>query len=134
MSISKSGASVEIIRFLEWDETDAAGHHHYASVFRWVEELEAKLYRDLGLPVTLFGQIPRVKVQMEYRRRIFFGEVVKTELKVIRVGNSSMELDFKAFVGNEIAAEGNYIIVHSPDKESGSKPWPIEWKKKFLNE
>ncbi|MEY4959739.1 MAG: hypothetical protein RL271_1113, partial [Actinomycetota bacterium] len=54
MSNSNAGASVEIIRFLEWDETDAAGHHHYASVFRWVEELEAKLYRDLGLPVTLF--------------------------------------------------------------------------------
>ncbi|MEI7454354.1 MAG: acyl-CoA thioesterase [Actinobacteria bacterium] len=134
MSNSNAGASVEIIRFLEWDETDAAGHHHYASVFRWVEELEAKLYRDLGLPVTLFGQIPRVKVQMEYRRRIFFGEVVRTQLNVIRVGNSSMELDFKAFVGDEIAAEGNYIIVHSPDKETGSKPWPAEWKKKFLNE
>jgi hypothetical protein len=45
-----------------------------------------------------------------------------------------MELDFKAFVGDEIAAEGNYIIVHSPDKETGSKTWPVEWKKKFLNE
>ncbi|MEY4100842.1 MAG: hypothetical protein RLZZ567_84, partial [Actinomycetota bacterium] len=40
MANSSSGAAVEITRFLEWDETDAAGHHHYASVFRWVEELE----------------------------------------------------------------------------------------------
>ena len=61
MNNSNTGASVEIIRFLEWDETDAAGHHHYASVFRWVEELEAKLYRDLGLPVTLFGQFQELR-------------------------------------------------------------------------
>ena len=63
-----AGASVEIKRFLEWAETDAAGHQHYSSAFRWVEECEAALYRSVGLPSTLFGQIPRVKVAMEYKR------------------------------------------------------------------
>ena len=71
-----AGASVEIKRFLEWAETDAAGHQHYSSAFRWVEECEAALYRSVGLPSTLFGQIPRVKVTMEYKRRIFFGEEI----------------------------------------------------------
>ena len=67
-----NGASVELTHFLEWDETDAAGHQHYASIFGWVEACESALYRKLGLPSTLFGQIPRVKVEMQYRRRIFF--------------------------------------------------------------
>jgi acyl-CoA thioesterase FadM len=127
-----NGASVEITHFLEWDETDAAGHQHYASIFGWVEACESALYRKLGLPSTLFGQIPRVKVEMQYRRRIFFGEEIRSTLKVVRVGNSSMEFAFQAFVGNEIAAEGSYIIVHSPSKEAGSQPWPPEWKSKFL--
>ncbi len=127
-----NGAFVERKHFLEWDETDAAGHQHYASIFGWVEQCESALYRKLGLPSTLFGQIPRVKVEMQYRRRIFFGEEIHSVLRVVRVGNSSMEFAFTAHVGGELAAEGTYIIVHSPNKESGSQPWPAEWKKKFL--
>ena len=50
-----AGASVEIKRFLEWAETDAAGHQHYSCAFRWVEECEAALYRSVGLPSSLFG-------------------------------------------------------------------------------
>jgi acyl-CoA thioester hydrolase len=127
-----AGAFVEKIRFLEWMETDAAGHQHYTSAFRWVEECESALYRKLGLPSSLFGQIPRVKVQMEYKRRIFFGEEVVTRLEVARVGTSSMELNFTAHVAGELAAHGTYIIVHSPNAEQGSQPWPQEWRTAFL--
>ena len=38
---------VEVKRILEWMETDAAGHQHYTSAFRWVEECESALYRKL---------------------------------------------------------------------------------------
>jgi acyl-CoA thioesterase FadM len=129
-----SFAFVEKVRLLEWMETDAAGHQHYTSAFRWVEECESALYRKLGLPTSLFGQIPRVKVQMEYKRRIFFGEEIKTRLEVARVGNSSLELAFTAHVGDELAAHGSYILVHSPIVGEGSKPWPEAWKKAFLGE
>ena len=125
------GASVEIVRLLEWAETDAAGHQHYTSAFRWVEECESALYRKLNLPTTLFGQIPRVKVTMEYKRRIFFGEEITTRLRVVRVGTSSMELGFTAHVDSVLAAEGNYIIVHSPGVGEGSKPWPDKWRNAF---
>lgn len=127
-------AFVETVRLLEWMETDAAGHQHYTSAFRWVEECESALYRKLGLPTSLFGQIPRVKVQMEYKRRIFFGEEVKTRLEVTRAGTSSLELAFSAHVAGELAAVGTYVIVHSPIIGEGSKPWPEEWKKAFLGE
>ena len=123
---------VEKTRLLEWMETDAAGHQHYTSAFRWVEECESALYRKLGLPVTLFGQIPRVKVQMEYKRRIFFGEEILTRLEVIRVGNSSLEFSFTAHVAGELAAVGNYIIVHSPVIGEGAQPWPDAWRALFL--
>jgi acyl-CoA thioester hydrolase len=71
---------------------------------------------------------------MEYKRRIFFGEEIKTRLEVARVGNSSLELSFTAHVDGELAAVGNYIIVHSPVVGEGSKPWPEAWKKAFLAE
>ncbi len=129
-----AGASIEIKRFLEWAETDAAGHHHYSSVFSWVEECEAALYRSVGLPSTLFGQIPRVKVAMEYKRRIFFGEEITTKLEVVRLGNSSAELAFTAHVNGELAAVGNYVIVHSPNKEAGAQRWPDAWRAKLFTE
>lgn len=125
------GAFVEKVRYLEWMETDAAGHQHYTSAFRWVEECESALYRKLDLPTTLFGQIPRVKVTMEYMRRIFFGEQVTTRLQVNRVGSSSMELGFTAHVDGELAAQGSYIIVHSPIVGEGSQPWPEHWRNAF---
>jgi acyl-CoA thioesterase FadM len=125
---------VEMLRLLEWQETDAAGHQHYTSVFRWVEECESALYRKLGLPKTLFGQIPRVKVEMEYKARIFFGDEIRTRLEVVRVGNSSLEMRFTAHVADELAAVGSYIIVHSPVIGEGSKPWPAEWRSAFLGE
>jgi len=125
---------VEKLRLLEWQETDAAGHQHYTSVFRWVEECESALYRKLGLPKTLFGQIPRVKVEMEYKQRIFFGDEIKTRLEVVRVGNSSLEMSFTAHVADELAAAGSYIIVHSPVIGGGSKPWPDEWRSALLGE
>ncbi len=128
-----SGAFVEKVRLLEWMETDAAGHQHYTSVFRWVEECESALYRKLDLPSTLFGQIPRVKVQMEYKRRIYFGEEITTRLQVMRVGTSSLELGFTAYVKGELAAEGTYVIVHAPEINEGSKPWPEKWRVAFLS-
>lgn len=129
-----SHAFVEKVRLLEWMETDAAGHQHYTSAFRWVEECESALYRKLGLPTSLFGQIPRVKVQMEYKKRIFFGEEILTRLEVVRVGTSSIDLAFTAHVGGQLAAHGTYILVHSPIVGEGSKPWPADWKKAFLGE
>ncbi|MEI7697262.1 MAG: hotdog domain-containing protein [Actinomycetes bacterium] len=125
---------VEKVRLLEWMETDAAGHQHYTSAFRWVEECESALYRKLNLPASLFGLIPRVKVQMEYKRRIYFGEEIITRLEVLRVGNSSLEFGFTAHVGGELAAVGNYVIVHAPEIDEGSKPWPDAWRTAFLGE
>ncbi len=125
---------VEKVRLLEWMETDAAGHQHYTSVFRWVEECESALYRKLNLPTSLFGLIPRVKIQMEYKRRIFFGEEITTRLEVLRVGNSSLEFGFTAHVAGELAAVGNYVIVHAPEVGEGSKPWPEAWRSAFLGE
>lgn len=125
---------VEKIRLLEWMETDAAGHQHYTAAFRWVEECESALYRKLNLPTSLFGQIPRVKVQMEYKRRIFFGEEILTRLEVLRVGNSSLEFGFTAHVAEELAAFGNYVIVHSPEIGKGAQRWPDAWRAAFLGE
>ena len=37
-------------------------------------------------------------------------------------------------VNGEIAAIGNYVIVHSPNKEAGAQRWPDAWRAKLFTE
>ncbi|MET3984644.1 2-aminobenzoate-CoA ligase [Streptomyces sp. PvR034] len=118
--------SVVIERRVEWPDTDAAGHYHHSTVMRWVEAAEAVLLRRLGL-AHLFGSTPRVRFEADYRARLWFGEAVRTELRVTEVGNSSLHYAFTVH-GEEgaRAASGRMVVAHSAARATGSTPWPAE--------
>ncbi|MER5733627.1 thioesterase family protein [Streptomyces sp. NPDC002138] len=118
--------SVVIERRVEWPDTDAAGHYHHATVVRWVEAAEAVLLRRLGLS-HLFGSTPRVRFEADYRARLWFGEAVRTELRVTKVGTSSLRYAFTVH-GEEgaEAATGRMVIAHSAARATGAAPWPAE--------
>ncbi|MDJ0463894.1 thioesterase family protein [Streptomyces sp. H27-C3] len=115
--------SVVIERRVEWPDTDAAGHYHHSTVVRWVEAAEAVLLRRLGL-AHLFGSTPRVRFEADYRARLWFGETVRTELRVTRVGSSSLHYAFTVRGEGEEAATGRMVIAHSAARATGSTPWP----------
>lgn len=123
--------SVTVERRVEWPDTDAAGHYHHSTVVRWVEAAEAVLLRRLGLG-HLFGSIPRVHFEADYRERLWFGQAVRTELRITKVGISSLHYDFTvrgesedgAADGDGVAATGRMTIVHSAARAKGSEPWP----------
>ncbi|MGP3983573.1 acyl-CoA thioesterase [Streptomyces sp. KR80] len=118
--------SVVIERRVEWPDTDAAGHYHHSTVVRWVEAAEAVLLRRLGL-AHLFGSTPRVHFEADYRARLWFGEIVRTELCVTGVGTSSLQYAFTVRgQGDEAAATGRMTIAHSAARAIGSTPWPDE--------
>ncbi|MFJ6793038.1 acyl-CoA thioesterase [Streptomyces sp. NPDC091268] len=111
---------------VEWPDTDAAGHYHHSTVVRWVEAAEAALLRRLGL-AHLFGSTPRVHFEADYRARLWFGERVRTELKVVEVGTSSLHYAFSVRgEGGEEAACGRMVIAHSAARATGSTAWPDE--------
>ncbi|MGW7124885.1 acyl-CoA thioesterase [Streptomyces sp. NPDC054901] len=111
---------------VEWPDTDAAGHYHHSTVVRWVEAAEAVLLRRLGLS-HLFGSTPRVHFEADYRARLWFGDAVRTELKVTRVGTGSLHYAFtvRGEQGVE-AATGRMVIAHSAARASGATPWPAD--------
>lgn len=118
--------SVVIERRVEWPDTDAAGHYHHSAVVRWVESAEAVLLRRLGLS-HLFGSTPRVHYEADYRARLWFGETVRIELRVIKVGTSSLHYAFTVRgEGEKAAATGRMAIAHSAAHATGSTPWPDE--------
>ncbi|MFI1760794.1 acyl-CoA thioesterase [Streptomyces sp. NPDC020800] len=118
--------SIVIERRVEWPDTDAAGHYHHSTVVRWVEAAEAALLRRLGL-VRLFGSTPRVHFEADYRARLWFGDLVRIELGVTRVGTASLHYAFTVRgKGDEEAATGRMVIAHSAARAPGATPWPAE--------
>lgn len=119
-------ARVVVERRVEWTDTDAAGHYHHSTVVRWVEAAEAVLLHRLGLS-HLFGSTPRVHFEADYRARLWFGDAVRTELKVTEVGTASLHYAFtvRGAQGGE-AATGRMVIAHSAAHATGSTPWPDE--------
>ncbi|WP_330301822.1 MULTISPECIES: acyl-CoA thioesterase [unclassified Streptomyces] len=116
--------SVVIERRVEWPDTDAAGHYHHSTVVRWVEAAEAVLLSRLGL-AHLFGSTPRVHFEADYRARLWFGQLVRTELSVTKVGTASLHYAFTVRAeGGEVAATGRMSIAHSAARASGATPWP----------
>ncbi|TDU79891.1 2-aminobenzoate-CoA ligase [Streptomyces sp. KS 21] len=118
--------SVVIERRVEWPDTDAAGHYHHSTVVRWVEAAEAVLLRRLGL-AHLFGSTPRVHFEADYRARLWFGEAVRIELNVAKVGASSLHYVFTVHGGGDVeAAAGRMVIAHSASRATGTTPWPAD--------
>jgi len=87
-------------RRVSFAETDMAGIIHFGSYFLYMEETEHEFLRGIGLSVHLpitegpnaGGRIgfPRIATRCEFRRPLRFEELVDIELRVARIGNSSI--------------------------------------------
>ncbi|WP_370116271.1 acyl-CoA thioesterase [Streptacidiphilus sp. MAP12-33] len=116
-------AGVVVERRVEWHDTDAAGHYHFSSIQRWAEAAEAVLLRRLGL-AQLFGSIPRVHFEADYRERLWFGDLVRVEFRVVRVGASSLHYTFDVHGPRGLSASGAMSVVHSAATARGTERWP----------
>ena len=68
---------------------------------RWVEAAEAQLVRDLGLD-DYFPAAPRVRQEINYRTKLWFGQPVTATVAVVKMGRSSMTYAFEV-VGHPFA-------------------------------
>ncbi|WP_109523356.1 acyl-CoA thioesterase [Nocardia aurea] len=116
---------VTIERAVEWHDTDAAGHQHHSAILRWVESAEAELLRGLGLS-WLFGRTPRIRHEVGYHARLWFGETVRIRLRVQSVGRTSLRYAFEVHGGAGVAADGVVIIAHAEPHAMSATPWPSE--------
>lgn len=117
--------SVTITRRVEWPDTDAAGHHHHGAIVRWVEAAEAELLRKHGQD-GLFGRIPRVRYEVDYRERLWFGQEVEIELVLARLGEKSMRYEFTVRSATGVAATGAMVVACAAPDAPHAVPWPGE--------
>jgi acyl-CoA thioester hydrolase len=87
-----STPQVTIERVVDWTDTDAAGQYHHATVLRWAEAADAELQDQLGL-IELFGLVPRVRYEVDYKARLWFRDQVMVHLHVAAVGGASVRYD-----------------------------------------
>jgi acyl-CoA thioester hydrolase len=125
VSHDRARPGITITRELQWQDTDASGHQHHSVMIRWVEEAEGSLMAQLNLG-NLFGRTPRVRYQVDYRSRLWYGDSVEIRLAVAHVGRSSLTFSFQVHGPRELAAEGEMTIVHTVSSSGGSAPWPPE--------
>jgi acyl-CoA thioester hydrolase len=125
MTASPPGGSPQVTleRLVEWPDTDAAGHYHHSTVVRWVEAAEAELFEQLGV-AHLFGVIPRVRYEVDYKARLWFRDRVAVQLWVAEVGRASVRYEFDVRRGDEIAAAGAMTAVHIDPASGRPSAWP----------
>lgn len=124
-------------RTIEWVDTDAAGHQHNSVIMRFVEAAESKLFRKLELP-EYFPIAPRVRQEVDYKAKLFFGQDVATVLRIDRLGEKSLSFSFKVYglagQAGEIseAASGKFITACVPLGAKSSAPWPDSIRRAIL--
>lgn len=121
---------MKITRRVEWVDTDAAGHHHHGAVLRWVEAAETELLRELALE-SLFGRIPRVRYEVDYSARLWFGQDVEVAIEIVHVGRTSLRYAFEVAAADVIAATGRLVIAYAEPHAPGAVPWPGEIRAKL---
>lgn len=115
--------SLTISRTVEWQDTDAAGHYHHSTVIRWVEAAETALHERLGLH-ELMGKVPRVRYEVDYLDRLYYGESVSISLTVTEVGRTSLTYAFDVTGPRGVAARGRMVVVHVHRETGAAQPWP----------
>jgi acyl-CoA thioester hydrolase len=117
-----------ITRRIHWFDTDASTKYHNTAPLRLMEEAEAALLDQLGIVKEVYGWIPRVHVEMDYRRPLRFWDQVEVEVEVEEVGRASVTYGFRIAMDGEVHADGRVVAVHI-DREGRPDPWPERYRR-----
>lgn len=119
---ARPGTAISQTYRVEWQDTDASGHYHHATVVRWVEAAQFALYESIGAR-GMFERIVPVHYSVDYRSRVWFGDAVTATLTLASIGRASLKLAFSVTSGSTLVAEGQIVTVHLPDGD-GAAEWP----------
>ena len=119
------GASITLQRRLEWPDTDAAGHWHHATLWRYAETAESELHRRLGIIDQTFGVTPRRRIEAEFHSVVRFDEVVTVRFGVAAVGRTSATYEVTLSVGDRLVATATIVVVFIDDN-GRPRPWTAE--------
>ncbi|MBN2068073.1 MAG: acyl-CoA thioesterase [Opitutales bacterium] len=117
----------QMIRNVEFAETDAAGIIHFSNYFRWMESAEHEFFRSqINYPI--FDReartgFPRAKVHCEFFKPINYGDTVTVALQITKLRSSSIKFHITFHVSRDgtdvLCAEGDMITVYAQEDDEG---------------
>ncbi len=131
----------QVIRRVEFSETDMEGIMHFSNFFRFMETAEHAFFRSLGHSVVLSRSglslcLPRVHAECDYLAPLRFEDEVLIHMLVEKKGSRSLTYQFRFFRfaprGPALAARGRVVVVSARrQKNGGLKAVPLP---KFIRE
>lgn len=115
--------SATVRRRIEWADTDASGHYHYATALRLFEAAESGLLDELGVLDEIYGRLPRAHVAFDYRAILFFRDEVEATVSVVKLGRTSITYSFEVLRGEKRCVEGKVVAV-LVDDSGNPRPFP----------
>ena len=116
-----------------WGESDPFGLVYYPMMFTWFNETEPELLRGLG-----FGTNELIKnhrtafvmgdVHFRFIGPAAYGDKVRTTMKLVKIGGSTLHWDCKAVQARDgaVITEGRAIRIYARIQEDGNlKAIPI---------
>ena len=105
-----------VSRIVEFCDTDMAGIVYFANFFRFMEAAEHAYLRACGLSVvtTWEGEkitFPRVSAACDYLRPARFEDELTVEVRVERIGRTSIRYGFAVRRGEDEIARGHITAV-----------------------
>jgi YbgC/YbaW family acyl-CoA thioester hydrolase len=128
-----SPASIQVQRRIEWPDTDASGMYHNTAAFRFIEVAETALLERLGFLDDVYGRLPRVHIEADFRQALRFRDVVDIELAVAGVGGSSITYEFEMRSDGEVAVSGRAVAVLLSAAGDRPVPWSEEHRRLLLS-
>lgn len=132
-------------RRIEFADTDAAGIAHFSTFFRLMEQAEHEFLRSVGLSVVLRDadgaiSFPRVHAECDYRAALRFEDVTDIDLRVRKLGRTSIGYDFAFSRAGEPIAQGQIVCVccrvshDGPPRTMAIPDWIAEKLRPFVAE
>ena len=133
MTSGPGPASIRVQRRIEWGDTDASGFHHNSATFRMVEMAETAMLDRLGIMDEVYGRLPRVRIEAEFRVPLAHRDLLDVILEVGAVGRTSVTYRFRIERHGRAAVEGSLVAVLLDRPGGRPTPWSDRHRELLLS-
>lgn len=113
-------------------DLDAQRHLNHAKYFSFMEQARFKYIMAVGLWSDDHGFNPVGQIVAEatcaFKRPVMFNSIIDVAVRVARVGNKSMDMEYWLTVGDAEVATGRTVQVAYDYAAGKSIPIPAEWR------
>ena len=121
---------------VRYGDLDAQGHLNHARFFTFMEEARFRYVQALGLwndlhDFNAVGQIV-AEATCSYKQPVFLGQTVAVGVRVARLGNKSLEMEYVLSVEGQTVATGRTVQVAYDYATQRSTPIPAAWRQAII--